>query len=66
MAHTWAARLTEWTGTSWHVNHIIPLRHLDVQVLHVPWNLQVLTGSDNSRKNNAFDYTHDNEGWRQC
>ncbi len=59
-----AIRLTEETGIPHHVDHIIPLTHPDVQGLHCPWNLQILTAADNIRKSNSFDGTLDNEGWR--
>ncbi len=49
-----AKRLTEETGVLHHVDHIIPLQGRDVSGLHVPWNLQVITGSDNSRKGNRL------------
>jgi len=42
------------------VDHIIPLKHPLVCGLHVEWNLQLLTRSDNAKKHNYFEITtHD-------
>ena len=51
-----AAKRTEATGVSWHVDHKLPLRGATVSGLHTPLNLQVILGSENSRKGNRVLY----------
>jgi len=50
-------RLTELTGIQHHVDHIYPLIPKDKingpYGLHVPWNLQVIEGTENCRKQNV-------------
>jgi hypothetical protein len=41
-------------GGPWHVDHIYPLISEKVCGLHVPWNLRVISASDNYRKNNRL------------
>jgi hypothetical protein len=54
-----ASELTEQTGESHHVDHIIPLTHDLVCGLHVPWNLRPTLGSENSSKCNNFNPHND-------
>ena len=49
-----AALLTKVTGSSWHVDHIIPLQGKMVSGLHVPSNLRVLPAVENIRKSNFY------------
>ena len=52
--YTEAKALSEATGIAHAVDHIWPITHDECSGLHVPWNLQILTASENSRKNNKL------------
>ena len=47
------------------VDHVIPLRHENICGLHILVNLQYLSKEENYHKNNQFDGTIENSGWRR-
>jgi hypothetical protein len=49
-----AARLRRETGSVWHVDHMVPLKHPLVCGLHCEFNLRVIPGPENLAKHNAF------------
>ena len=51
-AYRMAKKLSESTGTAYHVDHIVPLRSKHVCGLHCEANLRVIPGSENQAKGN--------------
>jgi len=52
--YTMAEAMKLATGVPHSVDHIVPLQGSNVSGLHVPWNLQVIPKSDNSKKGNRY------------
>lgn len=48
------AKIAKETGIKHNVDHIIPLQGVNVSGMHVPWNLQILTAENNSKKGNRI------------
>jgi len=49
-----AITMTRTTGEQYVVDHIYPLRSDEVCGLHVPWNLRVITQTENLQKSNVI------------
>jgi hypothetical protein len=54
------------TAVSHHVDHIFPLKGENFSGLNVPWNLRVITASENTRKKNKFPVEYSHLAWGAC
>lgn len=52
------------TGISYNLDHILPIMNKNICGLNIPENIQIIPAYENRIKSNSFDWTIDNESWR--